>query len=170
MKFTLIRSPLLLALAATGLSACFDSNDKAPMMVSNSPPTTMSIALTTEADVAINDSLQATDVDGDSLTFSLVTEPQSGMLTLQADGSFVYQPAAEQTGTDSFSYEVSDGYNPAVSATVTITIEAQQVLVSTYTRQAFSQQESDTPLAVNGREFTQDVDSQASFDDLLAGQ
>lgn len=52
-----------------------------------------------------------TDVDGDSLSAVLVTDKgvQHGSLTLNPDGSFTYQPAADYNGTDNFTYVASDG-------------------------------------------------------------
>ncbi len=38
-----------------------------------------------------------------------VTEPAQGTLTLNADGSFVYTPAANFNGAVSFTYTVTDG-------------------------------------------------------------
>jgi hypothetical protein len=50
-----------------------------------------------------------TDPDGDPLTAVLVTGPSHGSLTLNANGSFSYTPAADFAGSDSFTYRASDG-------------------------------------------------------------
>ena len=50
-----------------------------------------------------------TDADGDALTAILVTGPAHGTLALNADGSFIYTPAANYNGADSFTYKASDG-------------------------------------------------------------
>ncbi|MEC7480574.1 MAG: Ig-like domain-containing protein, partial [Pseudomonadota bacterium] len=92
-----------------------------------------------------------------------------GNAEINADGSFTYTPNAQVTGSDSFTFIVSDGVNPEVTATVSVTIEAQQVSFSSYTRDAFNQAPTDEPLPINGREFTQDADD-TTFDDLLIGQ
>ena len=49
------------------------------------------------------------DVDSVSLTAVLVTGPAHGTLTLNADGSFTYTPAANFNGSDSFTYKANDG-------------------------------------------------------------
>ena len=49
------------------------------------------------------------DPDGDPLTAVLVTGPSHGSLTLNANGSFSYTPAADFAGSDSFTYRASDG-------------------------------------------------------------
>ena len=70
------------------------------------------------AGVLANDS----DVDGGSLTASLVSGPAHGSLALNADGSFVYTPAANYSGADSFTYQVADGLGGTASATVDLTV------------------------------------------------
>ncbi|MCI0643828.1 MAG: Ig-like domain-containing protein [Chloroflexi bacterium] len=62
------------------------------------------------------------DPDGDPLTAVLVSGPANGSLTLNADGSFTYQPNPNFNGQDSFTYQATDGALPGNVATVTITI------------------------------------------------
>ena len=64
------------------------------------------------------------DPDGDPLTAVLVTGPSHGSLTLNANGSFTYTPAADYAGADSFSYRASDGTLTSNVATVTLTVTA----------------------------------------------
>src|SRR5206468_1964941 len=68
--------------------------------------------------VLANDS----DVDGDSLSAVLVSQPTHGNLTWNSDGSFTYAPAANYNGTDSFTYKANDGQADSGIATVTIAI------------------------------------------------
>ncbi len=150
------------------LSGCFDSDDdndyQAPE--ENAAPVAVDEMLTTQADIAIDGTLTATDADGDPLTFGLGENGTLGNAEVNTDGSFTYTPNAQVTGSDSFTFTVSDGVNPEVTATVSVTIEAQQVSFSSYTRDAFNQAPTDEPLPINGREFTQDADY-TTFDDLL---
>ena len=62
------------------------------------------------------------DPDGDPITAVLVTEPADGTLTLNADGSFTYTPATGFSGTDTFTYQASDGLTTSGAATVTLTV------------------------------------------------
>jgi hypothetical protein len=55
--------------------------------------------------VLANDS----DVNADSLSASIVEHPLSGVVSLAADGSFVYTPEDGFTGVDYFEYRVDDG-------------------------------------------------------------
>ncbi|HLW65289.1 MAG TPA: Ig-like domain-containing protein, partial [Gemmataceae bacterium] len=58
------------------------------------------------------------------LTAILVSQPSSGTLTLNADGSFTYTPDAGFTGTVTFTYYATDGTNDSNIATVTLDIES----------------------------------------------
>ena len=63
-----------------------------------------------------------TDADGDSLSATLASGPSHGTLTLEADGSFSYTPAANYFGGDSFTYTIGDGNGGSDTATVSITV------------------------------------------------
>lgn len=158
---------LALSLAATVmLSGCniFDSDDEEE----NVSPVTVTVDLITQTETAITDMLSASDANGDSLTFRLAQQAMLGIVTVNNNGEFTYQPNDEVTGSDSFTYTVHDGVNAAVIGTVNITIEALEVSFASYSRAAFNQQASDKPLAINGRVFIQDVEDPAAYDDLLA--
>ncbi|MET7396462.1 PKD domain-containing protein [Dactylosporangium sp. NPDC005572] len=62
-----------------------------------------------------------TDTEGGPLTATLVTGPAHGTVQLAADGGYVYRPAPDFSGTDSFSYDAHDGFGTA-RGTVTITV------------------------------------------------
>jgi VCBS repeat-containing protein len=64
------------------------------------------------------------DIDSASLQAQLVTAPAHGALTLNANGSFSYTPAAGYTGPDSFGYVASDGTATSGQATVSIAVNA----------------------------------------------
>jgi VCBS repeat-containing protein len=64
------------------------------------------------------------DPDGDPLTAVLVTGPSHGTLTLNANGSFSYTPAADFAGSDSFTYRASDGTLTSNVATVALSVTA----------------------------------------------
>jgi VCBS repeat-containing protein len=63
-----------------------------------------------------------TDVDGTPLTAEKVADAGHGTLTLDADGSFIYKPAANYSGPDSFTYRATDGVTLSNVATVNITV------------------------------------------------
>lgn len=74
---------------------------------------------TLQANVLTNDS----DPDNDTLTAHLISGPQSGSLSLNSDGSFVYTPYPNSYGQDWFTYAVSDGQYTG-TATVFLTINS----------------------------------------------
>ncbi|MDX6439245.1 MAG: large repetitive protein [Gaiellaceae bacterium] len=49
------------------------------------------------------------DPDGDALTVTLESSPAHGAASLQANGDFLYTPAAGYVGLDEFSYRAGDG-------------------------------------------------------------
>lgn len=162
----------VLAISVLTLSACnwFDSdNDKAnkPEMPMNTPPVANSESLITQTEVEINASFPASDADGDSLSFSITAAPTLGNVTLGSAGDYIYTPNAEVTGSDSFTYSVSDGDAAPVSGVISITIEALQLSFTDYSRQAFQQVATDTPLPLNGRIFMQDGVNQNDYQDLI---
>ena len=64
------------------------------------------------------------DAEGNPLTASVVRGPAHGTLTLRADGSFRYVPAANFFGADSFTYAASDGFLSSDDVTVSIEVSA----------------------------------------------
>jgi VCBS repeat-containing protein len=66
-----------------------------------------------------------TDADGGGTLQAVVASgPAHGTLALNADGSFVYTPALNFHGSDSFTYVATDGTGQSAPATVTITVNA----------------------------------------------
>jgi len=66
---------------------------------------------------------QVNDVEGNDLSFSVVTAPSNGSLALNADGSFIYTPDTNFNKTDSFTYRAHDGVANSNTATVTLEID-----------------------------------------------
>jgi VCBS repeat-containing protein len=107
--------------------------------IDDSDPATVTIDVTNEAPVALDDSYDIGpnhaltvpapgvlgndyDPDDDAITASLVSGPQNGTLSLNADGSFTYTPDQDFHGTDTFTYQVSDGLATSDPATVTLNV------------------------------------------------
>ena len=75
-----------------------------------------------QEDTTISGAVIASDVDGDALSFALVSGPAEGTLALDTDGSFDYTPDPNFDGTDEFSVVVSDGNGGTDSVTVNINV------------------------------------------------
>ncbi|GEB70862.1 MULTISPECIES: Ig-like domain-containing protein [Pseudoalteromonas] len=142
-------------LSVLTLGACSsDDDNKQPTPVVNTAPTASDVMLSTQTEVTITDMLSASDNDGDSLTYSLTSEPSLGVATVNSDGNFTYTPNKEATGSDSFVFGVTDGVNAQVTATVSISIDALEVDFAQFATDAFNQSPNAEPLSVNGRVFT----------------
>lgn len=65
---------------------------------------------------------RATDVDGDSLTFAAVEQPDHGTLLVNPIGTFVYTPDIDYIGFDEFSIRVSDNKGGVAVQTFDVSI------------------------------------------------
>jgi VCBS repeat-containing protein len=98
----------------------------------NPPPLVGDVAATTDYQNAtdINVLSSASDSDGDTLSVASVdTAGTQGTVTINSNGTIHYDPDGQfdslqygQTATDTFTYEVSDGFHDSSPATVTVTI------------------------------------------------
>ena len=83
--------------------------------------TAQSVTLSEDSTKAIT--LVASDADGDTLTYTIVSMPSHGSLSGTAP-NLTYTPNANYNGSDSFSFKVSDGKADSNTATVSISISA----------------------------------------------
>ncbi|MFW6169280.1 MAG: Ig-like domain-containing protein, partial [Planctomycetota bacterium] len=97
----------------------------------NDPPVAMDDAYEVDEDDTLSVETPGvlendTDVDNEpeELTAVRVSGPSHGTLTLNADGSFVYQPDQDYFGADAFAYLVDDGEDESNEATVEITVRS----------------------------------------------
>ena len=67
--------------------------------------------------------LEANDVDGDNLTFSIVGDVSDGTTSIN-NNIVSYTPSQDWNGTDTFTYKANDGNVDSNVATVTITVNA----------------------------------------------
>ena len=89
----------------------------------NDAPVASNRTLTVAEDTAGTVTLVATDVDGDSLTYSLVTAPNSAHGTVTISGNVAtFTPRPNWNGTTSFTYRANDGTVNSNTATVTVTV------------------------------------------------
>ncbi|NQD38888.1 tandem-95 repeat protein [Permianibacter sp. IMCC34836] len=90
----------------------------------NDAPVAADQTIATDEDTTVTGTIVATDADGDALTYSLSTSAANGTVTLNADGSYSYQPNADFNGSDSFVVTVSDGNGGSKDVTVTVNVTA----------------------------------------------
>ena len=93
----------------------------------NGVPTATNGAVSTTTGTAVNGTLAASDSDGDSLTFAVVTAPAHGSVTLvnAATGSFTYTPVSGFSGSDSFTFHATDSASQVSNtATESVTVSS----------------------------------------------
>ncbi|MCV6592155.1 MAG: tandem-95 repeat protein [Silicimonas sp.] len=92
--------------------------------VDNTAPLAEDQEITLDEDMSFSGQLVASDAEGDTLSFALAAGPANGSVTIAADGSYSYTPAAEFNGADSFTFTVDDGIGGTATGTVSITVAA----------------------------------------------
>ena len=90
--------------------------------IGNSPPVANAQSVTVSLNTPKAVPLTASDADGDSLTYSVVTPPTHGTLSGTAP-SLTYTPTANYLGPDSFTFKTNDGAADSNTATVSITVK-----------------------------------------------
>ena len=91
--------------------------------VANNSPEAMDITTSTPEDMAIEINLDAADSDGNDLTYSLVSSPSNGSISLSSSMA-IYTPDSDYIGNDSFSYKANDGISDSNTAIVSIFVES----------------------------------------------
>ena len=106
---------------------------------SSTATVTVTVNAVNDAPVGVNDSLTVTedtpvtsgnlltndsDVDGDGLSISAVSDGTHGTVVNNGDGTVTYTPAANYNGADTFTYTASDGNGGTDVVTVNVTVNA----------------------------------------------
>lgn len=101
--------------------------DSAPAIVNiavsavNDAPTVPNITLSTAEDVAKSVVFMGQDVDGDALTYTVISGPSHGVLSGVAP-NLTYTPAANYFGPDSLTFKANDGKTDSAVATLNLTV------------------------------------------------
>ena len=92
----------------------------------NHPPVAHDGSLSADEDILVNGTLSAGDEDGDALTYSVVTDPTQGTVSITdaSTGAYSYTPNANVSGSDLFTFQVSDGALLSNLARVSVTVIA----------------------------------------------
>jgi len=89
----------------------------------NDAPTVEAATFSLSEDTPFNGQLRGSDADGDSLNWSIVSQPTNGTLDFNAAlGTFTYRPALNFFGTDSFDVTATDGVADSEVTTINLTI------------------------------------------------
>ncbi len=87
----------------------------------NDIPVALEQSLSTNEDTPVSITLDGSDVDLDTLTFSVVSEPTSGALS-GTEPHLIYTPDPDFNGLDSFTYKANDGTVDSEIVTFSITV------------------------------------------------
>jgi VCBS repeat-containing protein len=122
----------------------------------NDAPVSAPQSLTTAEDTAVDGKITPTDVDGDTLTYSIASgsAPQHGTVTLRADGTFTYVPGKDYNGQDSFTVTISDGKGGSTTSVISLDITPVNDLPVT----ADQTKVTDEDQSVSGQIAATDVD------------
>ena len=79
----------------------------------------------TNEDTALNGDVSTNDDEGSTpATYTQTSSPSNGTITsFNSDGTFTYQPSADFSGSDSFTYLITDADGDTDTATVFITVD-----------------------------------------------
>jgi len=90
--------------------------------IGNSAPVADDQTITLNENETESITLTAFDADGDALIYQVVTGPSHGTLTGQAP-DLTYTPAANYSGSDTFTFKANDGSLDSNTATITLSIQ-----------------------------------------------
>lgn len=76
----------------------------------------------TTEDTPVSDTVSCTDVDGDSLSYSVSTQPTNGTASFGSGATVTYDPDPNFNGSDPFEFQASDGHGFSDPATEAVTV------------------------------------------------
>src|SRR6185369_4438468 len=95
--------------------------------VNDAPTCSTTGSNSTNEDTPLTDAVSCSDVDGDTLAYSVTDGPSQGSLNGSFDsstGGFTYTPNSNYNGPDSFKFKVNDGTVDSNEGTFAITVNA----------------------------------------------
>ena len=110
-------------LDSDGLDDLIDGDTTQPGNGANSAPVANAQSLSTTLDTSLAITLTGTDVDNDTLEFSVTNGPSNGLLTGTAP-DLEYTPNGGFVGTDSFSFTAFDGLLSSTPVEITISVSS----------------------------------------------
>lgn len=87
----------------------------------NDTPVAAAVSVSTNEDTSVEVTLNATDADNDTLTYVIVTQPTSGVLSA-VNGNKVAYSSSNFSGTDSFTFKANDSDLDSNISRITLTV------------------------------------------------
>ena len=126
-------SPITVNVAASFVNGTFiewvSLDAEGGVSVPNTPPKAINSTTVVDVTAPYVGKLQASDIDNQVMSFSLLTQPNKGSVSdfNSATGSFKYTPRPNQSGVDSFLFRVHDGVAFSEKGTVTLVLNRPPV-------------------------------------------
>lgn len=120
---------------------------------SNVPPVAVTDAVSTAVDLSLtfDPTANDTDADSDALAVTAVSTPSHGAATRNGARTVTYTPAAGYTGSDSFTYQLTDGKGGGATGTINVTVlAAPPVAQNATTTVAYNSTANSLPLSIVG--------------------
>ncbi len=121
----------------------------------NDAPVAIVPGRVTDEDTPVAITLTGTDVDGDSLTYTVVQAPSHGTLSGTAP-NVTYTPAADYHGPDSFTFQVNDGQAALDVATVSLTVRSVNDAPEAVAQSAATDEDTSVALTLVGTDVEGD--------------
>ncbi|MDA9841772.1 Ig-like domain-containing protein, partial [Candidatus Marinimicrobia bacterium] len=99
--------------------------------------------------IQLSITLDATDVDGDDLTYSIVSDVSNGTTSISGS-TLTYTPDTNWNGTDTFTYKANDGLLNSNTATGTITVSEVNDAPTTENVSASTNEDTDVNITLDG--------------------
>ena len=117
---------------------------------SNAAPVAEDMTITVIKNQPETINLIAADTDLDTLTYSIITDPENGSLDKAsiASGTVIYNPNTDYTGADSFTFMANDGQADSNIAVVTINVVEEIPNTAPITADISVTTDKDTPKAI----------------------
>ena len=101
-------------------------NVTTPVISVNNPPSVQNSSVETEYSTKASGIIDALDVNGDTLSYTLKTQAAHGTAAIDfVTGEWDYTPSQQFIGTDSFVVTVSDGKGGSVASIITVIVMPQ---------------------------------------------
>ena len=133
--------------------------------VSNNNPDAMDDADITNEDIGINIDVLSndSDLDGDTVSVTSITQGSNGSVSINADGTVNYTPDLDFEGNDSFTYTISDGRGGFDTATVNLIVNGTNDIATVSADSQSVVEDAAALLTTGGSIIVTDVDTGEAF-------
>jgi hypothetical protein len=99
------------------------------IIIVNQPPQVSNSTLTTNINKPLTIDFDATDSNGDNLTYTIVSQPENGQVS-ESDDGWIFTPTQDFSGETTFTFTANDGYEDSTEATITITVKPRAPIIA----------------------------------------